>query len=320
MKRQWVNKLLRRIVLLLSTVFITPVLADNDVETMPAEVMINGVEFVYIPAGFFYKTGGVPSEGKGFEFLTEITGGNVKVWLDGFYIAKYEARARDLANYLNSEAGKSEMYAGETASCSLRKAENNEFILVNPEKDLPATHLNSHLADRWSSWMGFRLPNEYEWEKAARGEDQRLYPWGDNYPDETYAGFSTYSSCYTWPVNSFKKGVSPYGVYNMAGNVREFIAGWYNFESDKNLKEGARNPTVADEGSLRSGGYESEYNGPWRILKGGRWGSKYQQLLITYRNFHNPDRPFRCNGTRFAIDESRVKQHLENGTAQVITE
>lgn len=287
-------------------------------EAAPKEVMINGVEFILIPEGWFYKTAGIPKEGP-VELMDATGGGNVKIWLDSYYIAKFEARARDLVKYLNSDAGKTEKYAGNYMSCSVGLGKSGEYVQLRPDEDLPATHMHWELADRWARWMGFRLPNEIEWEKAARGPDKRPYPWGDAFPDETYAGFNTRSPCFTWPVDSFAKGRSPYGIYNMAGNVREFVADWYSAENDALLKDGMRNPLPASQGTIMRENFAGDYKGPWRILKGGRWQSKHLQLRIAYRNFAVPEDPFRCNGTRFALDVATVRAHLAKGTATVIT-
>lgn len=268
---------------------------------LPKEVTIRQVEFVLIPEGWFYKTGGVPHAG-------ESGGGNVRVWLDSYYIAKFEARARDLELYLNSTDGKDHApYGGDTESCSLRIRSDGTYGLVQPEADLPANHISWRLADEWARWMGFRLPTEAEWEKAARGDDRRTYPWGDDLPDETLANFGVPSSCLLWPVDRMTKGKSPYGLYNMAGNVREYVADWRNPAEDAKLVDGVRNPPAAPQFPDR----------PQKIMKGGRWASNPQELRIQNRNVEVPDNPFNCNGTRFAVDVATVQQHLAKGTATV---
>jgi iron(II)-dependent oxidoreductase len=269
---------------------------------LPKEVIVREVEFILIPEGWFYKTGGVRRG-------TEDGGGNVRIWLDAFYIAKYEARARDLERYLNAVDSKERApYGGDTESCSVRIQPSGKYGLVKPEDDLPANHLSWRLADEWARWMGFRLPSEAEWEKAARGDDQRTYPWGNDSPDETYANFAAASSCLLWPVTRMAKGRSPYGVYNMSGNVREYVADWVNPEVDSNLADGMVNPAPAPR-------FDDH---PLKIMKGGRWASNPQELRIQSRNEEFIDNPFNCNGTRFAMDAAVMRRHIADGTARVV--
>lgn len=319
MKTMMMKSTLRRLAVLgLALLSLT---ARADAPQLPREVVINGVEFVLIPEGWFFKSGGQAKDSTEPPFLDNDGGGSVKVWLDAYYIAKYEARARDLVRYLNTAEGRTIDYAGSQISCSVRGDENKRYSEILPQDDLPATHLSWRLADRWATWMGFRLPSEMEWEKAARGGDQRRYPWGDAYPDDTYAGFKIDSDCHTWPVHSFRKGRSPYGLHNMAGNVREFVADWYDYAADRKLRDGDRNPSSSSKGTAVSyDEYPGEYQGPWKILKGGRWASHEHQLEIGARIYYSPDNPFRCNGTRFAIDTGAVREHLTRGSAQVLAQ
>jgi iron(II)-dependent oxidoreductase len=276
-------------------------------EGLPREVVIRDVEFVLVPEGWFYKSGGVPRG-------EEADGGNAKIWLDSFYIAKFEARARDLGLFLNEQSGRDRQhYGGDFDSCSLRKSDGGQYELVKPQEDLPATHLSWNLANEWARWMGFRLPTEAEWEKAARGTDQRIYPWGNDYPDETYANFYTPSNCLVWPVDRPMKGRSPYGAYNMAGNVREYVADWYNPAQDALFKDGARNPALAAEGAPTA-----HSDRPLKLLKGGRWAANSREMMVFSRVTTSPERSFQCNGTRFALDATMVRDHLAKGTARVV--
>lgn len=269
---------------------------------LPKEVTVNGVEFILVPAGWFYKSGGVANN---HDPLAEVQ--YVKVWLDDFYIAKYEARARDFTNFMNKD-GKTyaSLYSGDKEGCTVRRNDKGEYFSIESDRDLPASFLSWELAIKFSEWMGFRLPTEAEWEKTARGsDDKRIFPWGDNLPDDTYAWFHGSMSCNTIPVHYFPKGVSPYGVYNMAGNVREFVQDWENTEVDSKQHDGMKNPPPAPKPTVTNSNIPAQ-----KIIKGGRWLVEASGLTITHRDLTAPDSSFRCNGTRFAADVDTILKAL----------
>lgn len=150
------------------------------------------------------------------------TRGEIKV--DDFYIDRYEVTIGEYAKFLNA-GGHDEFYWIDMADpdwCGIIKKGKGKYIVV-PGKELYLVCLiKIEGAKSYAKWANKRLPTEYEWEIAARGNEERLYPWGNETPDVTRANFD-YHIGHTLPVGSYAKGKTPEGVYDMAGNVNEMI-------------------------------------------------------------------------------------------------
>jgi len=157
-------------------------------------------------------------------------------------------------------------------------------FFMNPAyTNYPVVYVSWYDAVKYCKWVGGSLPTEAQWEKAARGTDGRIYPWGNTPPNSKLANYNnnigTISS-----VGSFPAGASPYGLLDMAGNVREWIKDWY---SDYYFHDApSSNPTGPATGTKHT-------------LKGGGWRDPNVYLRSASRLSHvasspGDDRGFRC--------------------------
>jgi formylglycine-generating enzyme required for sulfatase activity len=179
-----------------------------------------GIEMVFVPEG---------------DFVMGSKGSEKTSYLGAYYIDKYEATNSQYAQCVSS--GKCV-----TPSDTILATYN---YYGNPQYDkFPVVWVNSDMVKAYCNWRGARLPTEAEWEKAARGTDGRIYPWGNTVDNviraNTYGAEDGYEI--TSPVGVFPEGVSPYGAYDMAGNVWEWTSELFTNTSAPYCRAGCTYP------------------------------------------------------------------------------
>ncbi len=208
----------------------------------------DGAEMVLIPAGEFLM--GSP-EGQGEDAERP----QHKVYLDAYYIYKYEVTNEQFAQFVRE--------TGYDAEGDWKK-----YAGVGKEKH-PVVRVKYKDAMAYCRWTGGSLPTEAQWEKAARGNDGRIYPWGNIWDGSkcnwnggaNVAGMvDIYKKRGTMPVDSFLSNASPYGIHDMVGNVWEWCFDW--FDENYYKISPLRNP----EGAM---------SGKFRVLRGGSWNNGY---------------------------------------------
>ena len=112
------------------------------------------------------------------------------------------------------------------------------------QDDQPVVNVSWEDAVKYCQWLSektgqtYRLPTEAEWEYAASGGGKRMYPWGDEEPTPQRANYDASNIGKTTPVGSYPLGKTPEGLFNMAGNVWEWCADWYDSEESGRVVRG----------------------------------------------------------------------------------
>lgn len=227
-------------------------------------------EMVPIPAGPFIRG----TNAGGFDEQPERT-----IRLDAFAIDRYEVTTH---HYLAFVTATHHRYPGPPS----RYARN---LVRMRGQNQPVVYVSWEDADTYCHWKGKRLPTEAEWEKAMRGTDGRLWPWGPT-QDLMASNWARIDDGFevTAPVGSMARDKSPFGLLDGAGNVMEWVADWYAEDSYRD--EVASNPRGPEHGLFK-------------VMRGGAYTSTGTDIRITSRSKMVPDFRDETIGFRCASSE-----------------
>jgi formylglycine-generating enzyme required for sulfatase activity len=226
------------------------------VDTAPA-MSSPTAEEVYVPAGPFAR-------GCSLDFSSVKCDGDARpihlVYVDAFYIDRTEVSNEKYAECVAAGGCRPPM--------AIHSNTRPDYYTNPAYRNYPVMHVDWDRAAVYCNWRGQRLPTEAEWEKAARGTDLRLFPWGDGIPDCQMANIAMLDSrsCRgdTTPVDSFPHGASPYGAINMVGNLREWVNDLYEtfyYRGTPYYNPQGPEQTDKGEGLVRGGSWADHIDG-----------------------------------------------------------
>ncbi|MCI0609601.1 MAG: SUMF1/EgtB/PvdO family nonheme iron enzyme [Anaerolineae bacterium] len=263
----------------------TPTASDLTAIPLPTEITdAKGVQMVLVPAGEF--TMGISPDDL-VDFCTKFGGGCTReafsdydgspqrVYLENYYIDRYE-----VTNALYKICVDESVCAMPVKNNSVTR----DSYYDNPVYgSYPIVNVTWNMAKTFCEWRDARLPIEAEWEKAARGVDLRMYPWGDEF-DGNSVNFCDKNCISDWrnnnyddgyadtaPVGSYSKGASPFGIYDMAGNVGEWVNSLY--EPYPYLASDGRERSITGVHVMRGGAFLNNNMYVSSVLRWGNDGS-----------------------------------------------
>jgi formylglycine-generating enzyme required for sulfatase activity len=235
---------------------------EEEQRRYPAFVTSLGAQMRLIPAATFMMGSSAPDAAVNEQPPTRVT-------LSRYYISRFPVTNAEYERFLPAHKSRRGAWATD---------------------EHPAIYVSSLDAIKFCQWLSarerkrFRLPTEAEWEHAARGNDERPYPWGDAVGRGDLANFADANTTFAWrdpnvndgyaessPVGAYPAGASPFGIEDLSGNVWEWCLDYY-----EPYKGGERaNP-------------RGPINGAQRIYRGGSWKSRFASLKATTRGFNQP--------------------------------
>ena len=245
----------------------------------------DGMILVYVPGGEFE----MGSENSPDEEPVH------KVYLNAFWIDRSEITNAMFTVFLNNEGNQEEngvsWFDAKSEYVHIHLEDEN-WIFDEEFANYPVSDVSWFGANAYCEWANRRLPTEAEWEKAARGTDGRLYPWGNTSPNSSLAKFSSgLTGVGAITTGSFSPaGDSPYGAQDMSGNVWEWVQDWY--DADYYLNSEYENPQGPSNGVLL------------KVIRGGAWNTSNALLSSANRESNYLDAMTNFIGFRCVKDEN----------------
>jgi formylglycine-generating enzyme required for sulfatase activity len=228
---------------------------------------VDGMVMVYVPAGEFIMGSDIEAQIYNDQLSEHM------VYLDAYWIDKTE-----VTNAMFAQC----VIAGVCDSLHYPSSSTHDDYYENSQyANYPVIYVTAYEAITYCEWAGRHLPNEAEWEKAARGTDSRTYPWGDQAPSSDLLNYSGNVGD-TTAVGSYPAGASPYGALDMAGNAWEWVDDWFYANPSSEIS------------------FASVF-GNYHVFRGGDWSNDVQYVTVYRRSGDSLWGTFSNTGFRCAL-------------------